>query len=86
MNRKGTLQPKDSRLIGMEYYRRRYKHARVKADLWISLLEACYHYTVPNRNLFYWTSQYQGAQKNARVYDTTAVAAVDNFVSKLQGS
>ena len=69
----------------LELIKRRYKKARAKADLWIALLEACYHYTVPSRNLFYWTSQYQGAQKNARVYDTTAVAAVRNFVAKIQG-
>jgi hypothetical protein len=69
----------------LELIKRRYKKASAKADLWIALLEACYHYTVPSRNLYYWTSQYQGAQKNARVYDTTAVAAVRNFVSKIQG-
>jgi hypothetical protein len=69
----------------LELIKRRYVKARAKADLWIALLEACYHYTVPNRNLFYWTSQYQGAQKNARVWDTTAVAGVRNFVSKIQG-
>ena len=80
------FQPPGTRLSGIDYYQRRYKHARSKADLWISLLEACYHYTVPSRNLFYWTSQYQGAQKNARVYDTTAIAGVNTFVSKVQGS
>ena len=72
-------------LSDLELIKRRYTKARAKADLWISILEACYHYTVPSRNLFYWTSQYQGAQKNAKVYDTTAVAAVRNFVSKVQG-
>lgn len=69
----------------LEAIKRRYKKARSKADLWISLLEACYHYTVPSRNLFYWTSQYQGAQKNARVWDSTSIAAVEQFVSKIQG-
>lgn len=73
-------------LTPFEYYQRRYKTARAKADLWISLYEACYHYTVPSRNLYYWTSQYQGAQKNAKVYDTTAVAGLRNFVSKIQGA
>ena len=72
-------------LQDLELIKRRYKKARAKADLWISLLEACYHYTVPSRNMYYWTSNYQGAQKNARVYDTTAVAGVRNFVSKIQG-
>lgn len=69
----------------LELIKRRYKKARSKADLWISLLEACYHYTVPSRNLYYWTSQYQGAQKNARVYDSTAMHAVEQFVAKMQG-
>ena len=70
-------------LPDLELLKRRYHKARSKADLWISLLEACYHYTVPSRNLYYWTSQYQGSQKNARVWDTTAVAGVRNFVSKI---
>lgn len=74
------------RLSPIEYYQRRYKTARAKADLWMSLYEACYHYCVPSRNLYYWTSQYQGAQKNAKVYDTTAVAGLRNFVSKMQGA
>ena len=73
-------------LTPIEYYQRRYKTARMKADLWISLYEACYHYAVPSRNLYYWTSQYQGSQKNAKVYDTTAVAGLRNFVSKIQGA
>ena len=70
----------------IEYYSRRYKTARSKSDVWMALLEACYHYTVPSRNLYYWTSQYQGAQKNARVYDTTPVAGVRNFVAKIQAA
>lgn len=73
-------------LTGIEYYKHRYKKARATADLWISILEACYHYSVPSRNLFYWTSQYQGSQKNARVYDTTAVAGLRQFVSKAQSA
>lgn len=73
-------------LAPIDYYQRRYKTARAKADLWMSLYEACYHYSVPSRNLYYWTSQYQGAQKNAKVYDTTAVAGLRTFVSKIQGA
>lgn len=76
----------NSRLTDMEYFRRRYKKARATSDLWISLLEACYHYTCPSRNLFYWSSQFQGSQKNARVYDTTPVAALRTFVSKVQNA
>lgn len=70
----------------LTYYKRRYKSARSKADLWTSLLETCYHYTNPSRNLYYWTSQYQGAQKNAKVYETTAVAARRTFASKIHNT
>lgn len=67
-------------------YRTRFRKAQSVADQWISLQEACYHYCIPQRDLFYWTSQTQGAQKNALVYDTTAVAGVRNFVSKIQNA
>ena len=68
----------------LEQLKLRYKKARSKADMWAPLFEACYHYAVPSRNMYYWTSQYQGASKNARVFDSTAVAALRNFVSKIQ--
>ena len=68
----------------LEQIKLRYKKARAKADMWAPLFEACYHYTVPSRNMYYWTSQYQGAQKNARVFDSTGITALLNFVSKIQ--
>lgn len=70
----------------LEKYRSRFRKAMSVADQWISLMEACYHYTVPQRNMFYWTSTTQGAQKNAKVYDTTPVAATRAFVSKIQNA
>lgn len=70
----------------IEYCMRRYKNARNTSDLWIALLETAYHYTVPNRNLFYWTTQFQGAQKNAKVYDCTGIIGVNKFVSKMQNA
>ncbi len=68
----------------LEQLKLRYKKARAKADMWAPLFEACYHYTVPSRNMYYWTGQYQGAQKNAKVFDSTGIAALRNFVSKMQ--
>jgi len=68
----------------LEQLKRRYKKARTKADMWAPLFEACYHYTVPSRNMYYWSSQYQGAIKNAKVYDTTGISGLRNFVSKMQ--
>ena len=70
----------------LQQYRRRYERARGVAYIWWPLLEAAYHYCVPNRNMFYYTNQTQGAQKNVKVYDTTQVAATISFVSKVQSA
>lgn len=64
---------------------RRYRNAKQIADLWLSLLQACYHYAIPFRNRFYLPSKnFQGEMNNARIYDTTAVEATKTFVSKIQ--
>lgn len=68
----------------LETYKRRYTRAQGVAYIWWPILEAAYHYCVPNRNLFYYSNQTQGAQKNVKVYDTTQVAATISFVSKVQ--
>lgn len=72
-------------VVTLDMLQKRYNQARGIAVLWQNLLEACYFYTVPSRNRFYEpTDQFQGDQKNARVFDTTAVEATKTFVSKLQ--
>lgn len=62
---------------------KRYQAAQNVADLWASLLEACYYYAVPYRNRFYRPKEQQGEFKATRLYDTTAVEATKTFVSKL---
>lgn len=64
-------------------FRKRYQSAQGVADLWASLLEACYFYAVPYRNRFYRPKQQQGEFKGTRIYDTTAVEATKTFVSKV---
>lgn len=64
-------------------FRKRNLAAKNVADLWASLLEACYYYAVPNRNRFYRPKEQQGEFKASRIYDTTAVEATKTFVSKL---
>lgn len=65
--------------------RRRYNSAKTVADLWLSILQASYHYAIPFRNRFYLPSKdFQGTVQNARLFDTTAVEAVKTFVSKIQ--
>jgi len=64
---------------------RRYRNAKQIADLWLALLQACYHYAIPFRNRFYLPSKnFQGEMNNARLFDTTAVEATKTFVSKIQ--
>ncbi len=70
----------------LERYKRRYVKAQSVAYQWWALLQACYHYLTPQRNLFYQTNQTQSAQRNVRVYDTTQVAAGRSYVSKLHSS
>ena len=70
-------------LSKLEYYKRRFRRAYSIYTQWISLLQVCYHYCIPYRDLYYYTNQLQGTQKNAKVYDTTGVAATNNFVSKI---
>lgn len=67
-------------------FRKRYQSAQVVADLWSSILEACYYYAVPYRNRFYRPKEQQGEFKGSRLYDTTAVEATKTFVSKLQNA
>lgn len=64
-------------------FRKRYQAAQNVADLWASLLEACYYYAVPYRNRFYRPKEQQGEFKASRIYDTTAVEATKTFVSKV---
>lgn len=70
----------------LEYYKRRYKRAYSIFTQWISILQACQHYCVPHRDIFYYTNYTQGAQKNGKVYDTTQVAATRALTSKLQST
>lgn len=67
-------------------FRKRYQAAQTVADLWASILEACYYYAVPYRNRFYRPKEQQGEFKATRLYDTTAVEATKTFVSKLHGA
>ncbi len=70
----------------LELYKARYNRAQSVAYQWWSLLQACYHFCIPMRNLYYQTNQTQASQRNVKVYDTTQVAATRSFVSKMQNS
>ncbi len=66
-----------------EQFYTRYQRAKARADEWQALLQACYYYAVPFRNRFYQDTESQGSFNNARLYDLTAVEAMNAFVSKI---
>lgn len=68
----------------LEYFKTRYRRAYSIALQWASIQEACYHYCIPSRDLYYYTNQTQGSQKNVKVFDTTGISATNKFVSKVQ--
>ncbi len=68
----------------LETLRKRYNAAKYVADLWIPVQQASYFYAIPFRNRYYLPGkEFQGTMQNTRVYDTTAVESVTNFVSKI---
>jgi hypothetical protein len=68
----------------LETLRKRYNAAKYIADLWIPVQQASYFYAVPFRNRYYLPGkEFQGTTQNTRVYDTTAVDAVTDFVSSI---
>ncbi len=68
----------------LETLRKRYNAAKYVADLWIPIQQASYFYCIPFRNRYYLPGkEFQGTIQNTRVYDTTAVESVTNFVSKI---
>ncbi len=83
------MEPVDSATFEAEFmknwrlFRKRNQSAQGVADLWASLLEACYYYAIPYRNRFYRPKEQQGEFKGTRIYDTTAVEATKTFVSKV---
>lgn len=69
----------------IERLRKRYNAAKSISDLWLSVLQASFHYAVPFRDRFYMPSKdFQGTLQNTRLFDTTAVEATKTFVSKIQ--
>lgn len=68
----------------LEVIQKRANKAKGIADMWASILEACYHFAIPFRNRFYKPKPFQGDLDNTRVFDTTAIEACNTFVSRMQ--
>ena len=71
-------------LGGMDKVIKRFKAAKGRKDTWVTHLQDCYQYALPQRETFY---RYQdGQKKNLHIYDDTAQIAVQRFASRLQST
>lgn len=62
----------------------RYARAVEKREHWRSLMQDCYRYAVPDREL--WDQQSPGQRKGHELYDSTAPIAVQEFASRIQST
>lgn len=74
-----TLPPN---LGDLEAVIRRYSAAVQRREWFRSIMQDCYFYAVPNRELF--TQQAPGQQKSMELFDSTAPVAVHEFASRIQ--
>jgi hypothetical protein len=66
----------------------RHKAASAKWDEWRGVLDLCYQFAAPQRNLF--GGQYeggtQGGTKMNNVFDSTAISSTDRFANRMQSN
>lgn len=74
--RRGRGKPSDAAQLV-----KRFEAAAAGRDLWASYWRECYEFALPHRNLF--SGQAAGAKKDGKVFDSTAVEAVQSFASEL---
>lgn len=67
----------------MPRIREMHKQAKARRDQWLGLWQDCYQYALPQRDNFSGASAGQG--RTERVYDGTAMDAVDQLASSLMG-
>lgn len=60
----------------------RFDKAFKKDALWRNLLEDCYEYCLPNRNLY--SEQQPGQKKTDKIFDSTAIEGIQEGAAKLQ--
>ena len=63
---------------------KRYNVAKQQRSTWEAHWKECYEYALPQREVF--NGHAEGAKKNARIYDSTALIATQRFASRLQST
>jgi len=69
---------------GVEAIIKRYNVAKQHRSSWESHWKECYEYALPQREIF--NTHAEGAKKNTRVYDSTALIGTQRFASRLQST
>ena len=60
----------------------RYERAKAKRTNFVDVFEECYEYALPQRESFYY--EVSGQRRDDKIFDSTAVVAVQEFASRLQ--
>jgi len=63
-------------------YLGRYERAKSKRTNFVDVFEECYEYALPQRESFYY--EVSGQRRDDKIFDSTAVVAVQEFASRLQ--
>tara|TARA_R100001460_G_scaffold5214_1_gene14617 strand:+ start:12014 stop:13552 length:1539 start_codon:yes stop_codon:yes gene_type:complete len=63
-------------------YLSRYERSKSKRTNFVDVFEECYEYALPQRESFYY--EVSGQRRDDKIFDSTAVVAVQEFASRLQ--
>jgi len=65
----------------------KFRKAEARKDLWKDIYQECYEYALPQRNLYdgYYEAS-PGQKKTSRIFDSTAIHAVQRFANRIQSA
>ena len=69
---------------GVAALMKRYETAKQHRSSWESHWKECYEYALPQREVF--SDHSEGAKKNTKIYDSTALIGTQRFASRLQST
>jgi hypothetical protein len=74
--------PKEAGTVGNLL--KRFEEAKKRKEHWVSLLQEAYDYAIPHRETFY--KHHKGQKRNDHIFDSTAIEATKEFVSRIQST
>jgi hypothetical protein len=66
----------------------RFERAEARKQQWRNMIEQCYEFALPQRNLHagHWESGTAGQSKMDRVFDSTAINSTQRFSNRIQST